>query len=35
MDEMEDYGDTLEPVDPAELEGFYDLDDLDKKCRDK
>lgn len=26
LDDMEDYGDTYEPEDPAELAGFFDLD---------
>lgn len=29
LDDLDDYGDTLEPVDPAELAGFYDLDERD------
>ena len=26
LDDMDDYGDTLEPEDPSELAGFYSLD---------
>lgn len=26
LSDMEDFGDTLEPVDPSDLEGFFDLD---------
>ena len=29
LDDLDDYGDTLEMEDPAELAGFYALDDLD------
>lgn len=24
---MEDFGDTLEPIDPEDLAGFYEIDD--------
>ena len=27
LDDMDDYGDTLELEDPSELAGFYDMDD--------
>ncbi|MBR2135446.1 MAG: VRR-NUC domain-containing protein [Bacteroidales bacterium] len=27
LDDLDDYGETLEPIDPSELEGFSDLDD--------
>ncbi len=26
---MDDFGDTLEPVDPEDLAGFYEIDDKD------
>ena len=26
LDDMDDFGDTLEPIDPSELAGFFDLD---------
>ena len=26
---MDDFGDTLEPIDPSELAGFFNLDGLD------
>ena len=29
LDDLDDYGDTLEMEDPVELAGFYDLDELD------
>ena len=30
LNDLTDYGDTLEPVDPTELAGFYDLGDFEE-----
>lgn len=31
LNDMDDYGDTLEPIDPAEMAGFFNLDELTEK----